>query len=74
MDCPESSCKGAAMLAMKACDKLTDFPAWSNSTHIYTPNKAFSAIYNQLDQLFSQAVPQILSINQQLTHFQQHFS
>ena len=73
-DCPESSCKGAAMLAMKACDKLTAFPAWSNSTHIYTPDETCAAIYNQLDQLFLQAVPQILSINQQLTHFQQHFS
>ena len=74
MDCPESSCKGAAMLAMKACDKLTAFPALPNSTHIYTPDETCAAIYNQLDQLFSQAVPQILSINQQLTHFQQHFS
>ena len=73
-DCPESSCKGAAMLAMKACEKLTDFPNWPNSTHIYTPNKASSAIYNQLDQLFSQAVPQLLFINQQLAHLQQHFS
>ena len=72
MNCPESSCKGAAMLAMKACEKLTAFPAWPNSTYTYIPDDASSAIYNQLNQLFSQAVPQVLSINQQLAHLQQH--
>lgn len=73
-NCPESSCKGAAMLAMKACEKLMNFPDCPNSTHTYIPDEASSAIYNQLNQLFSQAVPQVLSINQQLAHLQQHFS
>lgn len=73
-DCPESSCKGAAMLAMMVCNELAALPNWPHKGRIFSPNIELAEIYRQYGQLFTQATTQLKTINQQLVCLQQKHS